>query len=183
MVRTRVAPGETVVVAGASGGVGSAVIQLAKNRGAYVIAITSRAKFDGVRAIGADAVVAREQADLADAIRSAAPSGKVHVACDVVGGSVFPHLVRALMPGGRYVSSGAISGPSTELDLRLLVYRDLEFYGSTVVKPGTFARVLSYIEAGKVRPVLAKTFPLAAIREAQIEFLQKGFIGKFVLVP
>jgi NADPH:quinone reductase-like Zn-dependent oxidoreductase len=183
MVRARVAAGETVVVTGASGGVGSAVIQLAKNRGAFVIAVTSEAKSTAVKAIGADAVVAREAADLADAICRAAPGGKVHVACDVVGGGIFPHLIRSLAPGGRYVSSGAIAGPISEIDLRLLVYRDLELYGSTVVKPGTFARVLTYIEAGAVRPVLAKVFPLTAIREAQIAFLDKNFVGNFVVVP
>jgi NADPH:quinone reductase-like Zn-dependent oxidoreductase len=183
MVRTRVAAGETVVVAGASGGVGSAVIQLAKNRGAYVIAVTSRDKIDAVRAIGPHAVVGREEDNLAEAIRAAAPDGTVHVACDVVGGRIFPQLIRALAPGGRYVSSGAISGPLAELDLRLLIYRDLELYGSTVVRQGTFARVLSYIEDGAVRPVLSKTFPLAEIREAQAEFLKKSFVGKLVLVP
>jgi NADPH:quinone reductase-like Zn-dependent oxidoreductase len=183
MVRARVAAGETVVVTGASGGVGSAVIQLAKNRGAFVIAVTSAAKRAAVAALGADAVVTRDAGDLAAAIRSAAPDGKVHVACDVVGGTLFPSLIRALAPGGRYVSSGAIAGPLAEIDLRLLVYRDLELYGSTVVKPGTFARVLAYIQASAVRPLLARTFPLREIRAAQTAFLEKDFIGNFVLVP
>lgn len=183
MARARVRKGETVVVAGASGGVGSAAIQLAKNRGAFVIGITSAGKVDRVKALGADSVVVRGGDDLSDAIRRAAPGGTVHVASDVVGGALFPHLIKSLVPGGRYVTSGAIGGPITELDLRLLIYRDLEFYGSTVVAPGTFARVLSYIEAGSIRPILAKTFPLEAIREAQAEFLNKDFVGNFVLVP
>jgi NADPH:quinone reductase-like Zn-dependent oxidoreductase len=183
MVRARVAESETVVVAGASGGVGTAAIQLAKMRGAFVIAVTSKDKADRVKALGADAIVTRDSGDLSEAIKRAAPGGRVHVASDVVGGTLFPHLIKSLAPGGRYVTSGAIGGPMAELDLRLLIYRDLELYGSTVVAPGTFARVLSYIEAGKIRPILAKTFPLENIREAQTAFLKKDFVGNFVLVP
>lgn len=181
MTRARVTEGETVVISGTSGGVGSAVIQLAKNRGAFVIAITSAGKEERVKALGADAVVVRGKDDLSQAIRDAAPGGKVHVASDVVGGALFPHLIKALSPGGRYVSSGAIAGPQGSLDLRLLVYRDLELLGSTVVAPDTFARVHSYIEAGSIRPHVAKTFPLESIREAQTEFLKKDFVGNFVL--
>lgn len=146
-----------------------------------MIAITSPGKEERVKALGADAVVVRGEGDLAEAIRAAAPEGKVHVASDVVGGALFPHLVKSLAAGGRYVSSGAISGPRGQLDLRLLIYRDLELYGSTVVAPDTFARVLSYIEAGAIRPHVAKTFPLESIREAQTEFLRKDFVGNFVL--
>lgn len=181
MTRVRLAKGETIVVAGTSGGVGGAVIQLAKNRGAFVIAVTSAGKEARVKALGADAVVVRDKGDLSEAIRAVAPGGRVHVASDVVGGALFPHLVKALSPGGRYVSSGAIAGPLGQLDLRHLIYRDLELYGSTVVAPGTFARVLSYIEAGAIKPHVAKTFPLEAIRRAQTEFLKKDFVGNFVL--
>jgi NADPH:quinone reductase-like Zn-dependent oxidoreductase len=182
LTKTQLGVGETVLITGASGGVGSAVVQLARRRGARTIAIAGRDKAETVRGLGADAVVPRETNDLSAAVAGHAPGGRVDVVIDVVGGPLFAQVVRLLRPGGRYASSGAIAGPTVELDLRLLIYRDLEFYGATVMPPEIFRNLVGYIERGEVRPLLARTFPLEEIRAAQTAFLEKAHVGNFVLL-
>ncbi len=178
--RTRLQPGETVVIAGASGGVGSAAIQLCRLRGARVIAIAAAAKADRLTSLGAAAVVNRNEKDLEAAIRDSA-GGPVDVALDVVGGSTFMHLINALRQGGRYSTSGSISGPLVEFDLRQLVYKDLQLTGATIVPPGTMARIVALIEQGSVKPLLARTFPLRDLAVAQEAFMQKAHVGNIVV--
>ena len=179
--RIRPQPGEWVLVTGASGGVGTAAIQLVKRRGARVIALCGSAKADAVRALGADAVIPRDVADLAGAIAGITPSGRVEGVVDVVGGPLFGQMIAALRTGGRYASSGAIGGPEVSFNLRHLVYRDLELHGSTVTPLEVFHDVVAYIERGEVRPVLSATYPLEKLAQAQAAFLEKGFIGKIVI--
>ena len=183
LTRARLAEGETVLVTGASGGVGSALVQLAKRRGARVIAVAGRGKTAEVAALGADAVIARDSARLEEEVRDAAPGGVVDVAADIVGGGGFPGLLDLLARGGRYVTSGAIAGPIVELDLRTLYLKDLEVIGATVMPRGIFAALVGYIERGEVRPLLARTFPLESLREAQAAFLEKRHVGNFVVLP
>jgi NADPH:quinone reductase-like Zn-dependent oxidoreductase len=180
VARTKLQPGETVVITGASGGVGSAAIQLCKLRGARVIAIASVSKFDHLKPLGADACIDRNTDRLENDIREAA-KGAVDVALDVVGGKTFMPLINALRQGGRYSSSGAISGPMVEFDLRQLVYKDLQLTGATIVPPGTMARVVSLIEQGLLKPLLAKSFPLHELAKAQETFMQKKHVGNIVV--
>ncbi|QUS36363.1 alcohol dehydrogenase family protein [Falsirhodobacter algicola] len=163
---------ERVLITGASGGVGSAVIQLAKRRGAHVTAQTSAAKADDVTALGADAILTREDA---------LPQDAFDVVLDLVGGPRWPALLDALVPHGRYVTSGAIAGPIVELDLRTLYLKDLTLIGSTRQTPEMFADLVGYIERGEIRPVVADVFSLRDLRAAQEAFLQKGHIGKIGL--
>ena len=178
--RTGLQPGETVVVSGASGGVGSAAIQLSLLRGARVIAIGSESKADQLKGLGAWKVIDRKASDLSDAIRRAA-GGTVDVALDVVGGSMFSPLLDTLRQGGRYSSSGAIAGPVTEIDLRQLVYKDLQLTGATIVPPGTANRLVRLIERGAVKPLLAQSFPLRDLVQAQQAFLEKRHVGNIVV--
>ena len=178
--RTGLQPGESVVINGASGGVGSAAIQLCRLRGARVIAIASQTKADLLIELGAERVIDRNEANLEQAIRDAA-GGSVDVALDVVGGASFMPLIDALRQGGRYSSSGAIAGPLVEFDLRQLVYKDLQLTGATIVPPGTMRRLISLIEQGLLRPLVAQTFPLRELGRAQEAFLQKKHIGNIVI--
>jgi NADPH:quinone reductase-like Zn-dependent oxidoreductase len=181
--RARLGRGEKVIVTGASGGVGSALVQLAKRRGAWVLAITSRTKMDAIRDLGADAVVDREQKDLAHQMAEIIPGDEVDVFADVVGGPDFSIWFELLCRGGRYVTSGAIAGPIVELDLRTLYLKDLEMHGATVVPPGVFDNLVGFIENGDIRPLLAGEFSINDIRKAQEAFLAKKHIGNFVLLP
>jgi NADPH:quinone reductase-like Zn-dependent oxidoreductase len=174
--RAGVAAGETVLVTGASGGVGSAAIQLAKRRGAHVVAVAASAKHDEVRTLGADTALPRD-CDLTTALGHRS----VDVVIDVVGGPTWPQLLAVLRRGGRYATSGAIGGHWVELDLRTLYLNDLTLFGCTVLDSDVFTNLVGYIERGELRPVVAATFPLRDIAAAQRIFLTKQHVGKIVL--
>ena len=169
---------ETVMITGASGGVGSAVIQLAKLRDATVIAQCAREKSKEVLQIGADKIVFRDS-DLVAEIGSDA----VDVVIDLVGGSRWTQLLDIIKPGGRYATSGAIAGPIVELDLRKLYLKDLTLFGCTFQTKDVFRNLIKYIEDNKIKPLVAKSYPLKEITQAQLDFLSKKFTGKLVLVP
>lgn len=160
---------ERALITGASGGVGSAAIQLAKRRGADVTAMTSAAKADEVRALGADGILDRD-ADF--------PMGAFDIVIDLVGGPRWPALLDSIRPGGRYVTAGAIAGPIVELDLRTLYLRDLALSGCTHQPDNIFTDLVRYIENGEIRPVLSAIYALKDLRAAQESFLAKSFIGK-----
>lgn len=183
LTRVRLAADESILITGASGGVGSALVQLAKARGAHVFAIAGKEKLDAVRDVGADMVICREDGDLAQAVRDGIPRGGIDVVADVVGGRDFPMLLDLLANGGRYVTSGAIAGPIVELDLRTLYLKDLELWGATVMPQDIFKRLITLIEGGRLRPLVAKTFRLEEIHAAQAEFLKKKHFGNFVIAP
>lgn len=176
--RAGITKGARVLVPGASGGVGSAVVQLAKRRGAYVIAIASAEKRERVLAIGADEVIARGQDPLA-----ALGAQSVDIVIDNVAGGGFGAMLTLLRQGGSYVTSGAIAGPIVELDLRTLYLGDLRLIGCTAWDEHVFADVVSYIERGEIRPLLERTYPLEEIVAAQRYFLDKRHVGNVALVP
>jgi NADPH:quinone reductase-like Zn-dependent oxidoreductase len=176
--RADVKAGETVFITGASGGVGSAVVQLAKRRGARAIAQAGAGKADALMALGASRVVERGS-DLVQAIGRES----VDVVIDIVGGDTWPQLLDILKRGGKYVVSGAIAGPMVELDLRTLYLKDLTFLGCTAQHPDVFPNLIGYIERGEIAPLIAKTYVLQDIVAAQQEFQLKRHVGKIVLIP
>ena len=178
--RTQLQPGEVVVIAGASGGVGGFAIQLARLRGARVIGIAGKTKHDAVMATGAHAVVDRNDPDLEHAIIAAAGE-RPQVALDVVGGTMTAHLLKSLVQGGRYSSSGAIAGPMMNFDLRWLIYKDLQMTGATIVPPGTWDRLARLIESGQVKPAVGKVFALHDLHAAQEAFIEKSYTGNIVV--
>lgn len=177
----RVATGDVVLIPGASGGVGSALVQLARRRGAATVAMASAAKHDAIRAVGVDAVLDRSPSDLRAALRDSIGKETVDVVADVVGGSLWPDLIDVLSRGGRYTCAGAIAGPMVSLDLRTLYLRDLTFSGATVVPPGVFADLVGYVERREIEPLLAASFPLEDLRDAQRAFLSKQYVGNIVV--
>ncbi|MGC1496536.1 MAG: alcohol dehydrogenase family protein [Sulfitobacter sp.] len=183
LARTNAGQEDRVLITGASGGVGSALVQLAKRRGATVVALASRAKHDMILELGADAVLDRSPDDLPTALKEATGHSDVTVVCDVVGGDTWPDLIDVMARGGHYACSGAIAGPMVQLDLRTLYLRDLTFHGSTVLPPHIFADVVRYIEKGEVKPLLAKTYPLADLHAAQTAFIEKSHVGNIVVIP
>ncbi|MCP4876595.1 MAG: zinc-binding dehydrogenase [Gammaproteobacteria bacterium] len=169
---------ESVLITGASGGVGSAAVQLAKRRGAQVTALASAAKLDDLSALGADRVVDRNSE-----LVTAVGRDSVDVVVDLVAGESWPSLLDVLKRGGRYVTAGAIGGPMVELDVRTLYLKDLTLIGCTFQDDVVFENLVGYIERGEIRPLVAKTFPLHDIDRAQEQFLAKKFTGKLVLIP
>lgn len=181
--RAQVVAGDSVLIPGASGGVGSALIQLARRRGAATIALCGESKAEAVKAVGADHVLPRGPADLKAALQEATGRNEVTVVADVVGGSLWPQLIGALARGGRYTCAGAIAGPIVSFDLRTFYLRDLVFTGATVVPPGVFADLVGYIARGEVKPLLAATYPLRELAKAQQAFIAKQHVGNIVVVP
>jgi NADPH:quinone reductase-like Zn-dependent oxidoreductase len=181
--RARVCKGDVVLIPGASGGVGSALIQLANRRGAMTVAMCGTEKADQVRAVGPAAVLPRAPENLKAALSDAIGRKPVTVVADIVGGDYWPQLIDAIARDGRYVCSGAIAGPIVEFDLRTFYLRDLTLIGSTVVPPGTFADLVGYIERGEIRPLLAATYPLRDLQAAQRAFIAKKHVGNIVVVP
>ncbi len=180
--RANVAEGDTVLIAGASGGVGSALIQLARRRGAETIAMASESKHAQIEDLKPTAILPRDPGDLGAALKQAIGRDTVTVVADIVGGPAFPRLIEALARGGRYTCSGAIAGPIVELDLRTLYLHDLTFTGATIPKPHVFRDLVGYIERGEIRPLLAATYPLRDLVKAQEAFIAKRHVGNIVVV-
>ncbi|WP_435685122.1 alcohol dehydrogenase family protein [Sedimenticola selenatireducens] len=176
LTRAEVGAKDVVLVTGASGGVGSAVVQLAKARRAQVIGVTSPSKADRIMDLGADRTLARD-ASLVQELGN----GTVDVVIDLVAGKQWPDLLNVLRPFGRYAVSGAIAGPFVELDVRTLYLKDLSLFGCTVLDEVVFPNLIKRIEAGEISPVVAKTFSLPQIPEAQQLFETKQHVGKFVI--
>ncbi len=176
--RANVSATDRVLVTGASGGVGSAVVQLCKRRGAHVTAVTSQAKVTQVKGLGADVVVTRDTDLLAELGESS-----VNVIIDNVAGDGFNHLPKLMARGGRYASSGAIAGPIVTLDMRDFYLKDLTLIGCTAWDEPVFPNLVSYIERGEIKPLVDQTFELKEIAKAQQEFMKKTHFGNFVLVP
>jgi NADPH:quinone reductase-like Zn-dependent oxidoreductase len=176
--RANLKAGETVLITGASGGVGSASVQLAKRRKAKVIAIAGENKQSKVLQLGADLVLGRF-----DDLLTELGEQSVDVIIDNVAGVGFPSMLKLLKRGGRLVSSGAIAGPIVDLDMRDMYLKDITLIGTTAWAEPVFTNIISYIEQQEIKPVLAKSFPLESIVEAQEEFLKKMHVGKFVLIP
>lgn len=176
LTRTNVSSSDTVLVTGASGGVGSAVVQLAKARGANVLAVTSANKSASLLELGADQAIPRDQN-----LEQTPGRDSVDVVIDLVAGPQWPSLLNVLRPGGRYGVSGAIGGPLVELDVRTLYLKDLSLFGCTFMDSTVFTNLLRRIEQGDVLPLVARTYPLSQIADAQAAFVEKKHTGKIVL--
>lgn len=181
--RARVAEGERVLVTGAAGGVGSGIVQLCRARGAIPYAVTSKGKEQRLRDIGAEGVVTRDTADLPGAVAEMTGGKDIDVVADLVAGSMFNDLLRILRPEGRYTTAGAIGGAVVNLDLRTMYLKHLELHGSSQGTRGAFARLVRYIEEGKLKPLLDAAYPLSEFHRAQTDFMAKRYVGKLVVVP
>ena len=176
--RSNLSPGETVLVTGASGGVGSAAVQLARRRGATVIAVSGKSKATAVQSLGAQHVI-----DRGESMIDAVGKNRIDVVVDLVAGPQWPQLLEVLRNGGRYAWAGAIARPMVDLDVRTLYLKDLSLLGCTFQEDIVFENLVGYIEKDEIRPLVDNTYPLKDIVSAQKDFLAKQFVGKLVLVP
>lgn len=183
--RARLRAGERVLITGASGGVSTAAIQIAKLAGAEVYAVTSGPEnVERVRALGADRVYDRKRVDdfSREIWRDTGKKG-VHVALDSVGEAVWPQCLKALGVGGRLVTYGATTGARGSTEIRVVFWKQLSILGTTMGSPEEFRKVMRLVFAGKLRPVIHQVLPLAEAARAH-EMLESGEVfGKVVLVP
>ncbi|MFE9811997.1 zinc-binding dehydrogenase [Streptomyces sp. NPDC005227] len=173
--------GETALVSGASGGVGLALVQIARARGARVIAISSGLKVDAVREAGAHEVIDRA-GDVAEQIRAAAPEG-IDVALDVVAGELVSDGLPLLREGGRWVIAGALGGYDVTFDVRRLYLHNAQVVGSSMHTPAHFDLLMDMARRAEVQPVIAATYPLDEAARAQEELSRRGHVGKIVMRP
>ncbi len=176
LTRASVTANDRVLVTGASGGVGSAAVQLAKARDAYVIAVTTPMKSDALHELGADDTLSRDKDLIAEL-----GTNSVDVVLDLVAGDKWPQYMEVLRPSGRYAVAGAIAGPFVRLDVRTLYLKDLSLLGCTVLQPEVFNNLIKRIEHGAIMPIVARSFTLEEIQAAQLFFLKKQHVGKIVL--
>lgn len=179
--RAEVNAGETVVVTGASGGVGMAGVQLAAALGARVVAVSSPGREQVLAEAGATWVVDRTRGDLHRRITALA--GRVDAVIDVVGGDGFGAWIDVLRRHGRIVVAGAIAGPRVTIDLRALYLEQRRILGSTMHTPRQFARLVDLARNGSLRPTIAASLPLTEIHAAQRLLRASDTVGKIVLVP
>lgn len=175
------AAGERLLVTGASGGVGSALIQLARLRGAEVAAVAGRHKLDAVAALGAQAVVARDEVDWRQELDRQGFGRGVDAVADIVAGSQVATCLECLRPGGRYVTAGAIGGPRVTLDWRMVYLRQLTLTGVTMGSQEQARRIVAHVQSGRLKPLLAGSYPLEALPQAQHEFCSRQHVGKLVI--
>ena len=184
MTRAKLRAGESVLITGASGGVSTAAIQIAKLAGAKVYAVTSGARnMKRVAKLGADVVYDRNAEDFARAIWRDTNKRGVDVVLDAVGEAVWPQCLKALGIRGRLVSYGATTGARGSTEIRVLFWKQLDIMGSTMGTPTEFREAMRVVFDGHVKPVIHEVIPLKDARRAH-EILEAGkAFGKLVITP
>jgi NADPH:quinone reductase-like Zn-dependent oxidoreductase len=180
--RAAIRPGQTVLVLGANSGVGIAAIQIAKLFHARVITTASDdRKIERARELGADFVINHYQQKISQEVRKITNSEGVDIVIEHVGKATWEESLKSLKAGGTLVTCGATTGPKVELDLRFLFSRQLALLGSYMGTMSELHEVLGHVFAGRLKPVIDRTFPLKEIRAAH-EYLEKSqMFGKIVL--
>jgi alcohol dehydrogenase len=182
--RAHLAPGETIVVLGAAGGVGVACIQLGKAMGARVIACSSsRAKLDQLAVLGADDLVDTSAGDFGSQVWNLTGRQGADVVVDYLGADTWPQSVRAVRRGGRLVTCGASTGFVAETDLRYVWTRELSILGSDGWSRDDLTALVEDVRSGALDPVIHGVYPLSRIRDAVAELEERRAVGKVVVVP
>lgn len=176
-------PGETVLIVGASGGVNTASIQIAKYIGARVVVVgSSPAKLELAASLGADVLIDRSQeTNWAKAAYEATDRRGVDVVVDNVIGGTLPLSLRAARKAGRILTVGNTAGAMVEIDNRFLFGKHLSVLGSTMGTQSDFAAVMDLVFAGRLKPVLDRSYPLAEARQAHERLAAGEQLGKITL--
>lgn len=174
--------GETVLVVGAGGGVNTASVQIAKFMGAQVIVIGSDArKLELAESIGADILIDRsKEENWSKAVFLATNKRGVDAVVDNVG-VTFMQSLRTLRKGGRLLTVGNSAGPKVEIDNRYMFAKHLSIIGSTMSTLEEFSEVMDLVVAGKLKPVMDRTFPLKEAAQAQDRLEKHENFGKITL--
>ena len=182
--RGRVQPGETVLVTGASGGVGLQAVQLARLDGARVIAVTSTAsKVEALYNAGADEVIVSATLEFASAVRKATHGDGVHVAIEIVGSATFAQTLKTMAPGGRVVVVGNLESGVIALNPGLVIVKELELIGAYATSQGELETALQLTRTGKLSPFVHEIMPLAEAARAHTRLENRKVAGRLVLSP
>jgi len=182
--RAGLAAGETVLVTGASGGVSTAAVQIARLAGARVFAVTSGSEnVRRVEELGAHRGIDRLEEEFAGVVWAETGKRGVDVVLDSVGEAIWEDCVRSLARGGRLVTYGATTGPKATLDIRRMFWKQIRVMGSTMASHGEFERVMGLVADGTLAPVVDVVWPLDRIEEAHRRLEEGEQFGKVVLTP
>lgn len=182
--RARLQPGEDVLVLGASSGVGSAAIQLAKLFHCRVIATAGgERKLELARRLGADHVIDHYQQDIAAEVKKLTDRRGVDVVFEHVGAATWQKSMQSLAPSGRVVTCGATTGHDVNIDLRFLFNRQQALLGSFMGTLGDLYKVLQFVFRKQVKPVIDRVYPLAEIRAAHERMEKQEQLGKIIVIP
>jgi NADPH:quinone reductase-like Zn-dependent oxidoreductase len=179
-----VQPGETVLVTGASGGVGLQTVQLAKLDGARVLAVTSSdAKVQALKDAGADEVIVSPDLQLAAEVRRRTGGEGVDVAIEIVGSATFAQTLKSMAPGGRVVVVGNLESGTIDLNPGLVIVKELEIIGAYATTPAELQTALELTASGQLVPVVTEVLPLAAAADAHARLENREVAGRLVLSP
>jgi NADPH:quinone reductase-like Zn-dependent oxidoreductase len=182
--RTRLEPGETLLVHAAGSGVGSAAIQIGKLLGARVFATASTdAKLEKARSLGADETINYEKEDFLEAVKRLTEKRGVDVVFEHTGETTWEKSIRSLARGGSLVTCGATSGYKGNLDIRYLFSRQISLHGSYMGSKVELIEVMKFFEDGRLKPVVDRALPLEKAAEAHEAIEDRAQFGKVVLVP
>lgn len=182
ITRGGVRPGDDVLVLGAAAGVGIACIQIAKCAGARVFAAaSSEKKLALCHDLGADVLINYGEEDFVKRIRTETGGRGVDVCVDYVGADTWGQSLRSVRAGGRIVTCGATTGYEPKTDLRHVFYRHLSILGSTMGSRADLESALRFVFDGRMKPAIAKVFPLEAVADAHRMMEARDVLGKIVI--
>jgi len=184
VTRANVQPGEDVLIHAAGSGVGSMGIQIAKLRGARVLATAgSDEKLAQARKLGADEVINYTQIGWPKEVKHLTARKGVDVVFEHTGAATWPGSISSLKTGGRLVTCGATSGFDARTDIRQVFYRHLTILGSFMGAKAELLDALKFVGSGKIHAVIDRTLQLAEARKAHELMEDRAQFGKLVLVP
>ena len=181
--RCGVKPGDWVLVHAGGSGVGSAAIQIAKlHRATVVTTASTDAKLEKAAELGADHLVNYEKEDFAKAVRTLTAKRGVDIVFEHTGEATWPGSLISVARGGKIVTCGATSGFKAVSDLRVVFFKQVSIFGSTMGSLGEVLDVMEHVAAGRLRPVLDRTFPLSEVAEAHRYLEDREQFGKVVVL-
>jgi NADPH:quinone reductase-like Zn-dependent oxidoreductase len=182
--KAAVRPGETVVVLGAGGGVGTAAIQIARLHGARVIAVSGSAeKLARARELGAEEGIDLSRSQLRDEVRRLTGKRGADVIVEHVGQATWEQSVASVARGGRLVTCGATTGADVSLNLRMVFFKNVSILGSTMGSRAHLFPIFRHLEQGRLRAVIHAVLPMDRIREAHRLLEERSVFGKILVTP
>jgi len=171
-----------VLIYGASSGVGSAAIQLAKAMGARVITTAGSEEKAGLaKKLGADYVIQYKKEPIGKTVREITGGAGADVVIEHTGAQTWPESLRALRTGGKLVTCGATTGPVVKIDIRALFIKHQQLIGSTMGTMSDLLDIIALIKRGLFRPVIDKEFSVEGIKEAHNRLSENRHFGKVVV--
>lgn len=182
--RAKIRPGQTILVLGAGSGVGSTAIQIGKLFNCTVIATAGdESKLEKARELGADHVIHHYKQKISDEVKRITARAGVDIVIEHVGKATWDESMKSLRPGGTIVTCGATTGGDVGFDIRFLFAKQLSFLGSFMGTMGELHEALKHVFAGRLRPVVDRSFPLREAAEAHRYLAASSMFGKVILNP